>query len=280
MLRRPGITLFAALLFTGLVATPDAYAFGSSKMKGEVDLVRPSGGAAPTAKGKLKVEADTKKGTDKFEVHAIQIDPLLVHELWMEDPLLPGTFVFIAVMDSDGDDSAKYKVDTKKGDALPHGAADAVALGGLAVEVRPTGLAAVLEGEVPALGAKKKPVKAKLKMSLPGVPPAPDAQGKVEMRSKFDKGDHRIEVKAKKLPYDAVASFHLFIETAVEGVFAEVAVLVQKGSSEGRFRVRTKDGQALPLGIKGVDELEGRDVQIRGADLLTVYLEGVIPAMK
>ncbi len=281
MIRRIGITLFSALLFAGLVATPEASALGSSKMKGEVKLVRPSGGSAPSAKGTLKIETDIKKGQHRFEVHAIKIDPSLVHELWVEDPMRPGTFVWIAVMDQNvGDDSAKFRVDTKKGDALPHGAANAVDLGGLGIEVRPAGLAAVLQANVPALGGSQKPRKAKLKFALPVDPPALKASGKLEMRTKPSKGDERIEIKAKNLPFDTVASFHLFIETAVEGVFAEVATLVQKGKSEGRYRVRTKDGQALPFGASSVAEFEGRDIEIRGADLTTVYLEGVIPDLK
>lgn len=173
---RPALALAAAAL---LFSSPDALAKGPDQ-KGKADLTRPADGPDPDAKGEIEIEKSKKPGGEsEFEIEVENVDVLLVHELWMEEPAESGLLVYVADLevdddDDDGDDP-KLKYEAESGDddddddddeeeegddddddaPLPFDATSVDDLIGRAVEIRQAG-AVVLQGVVPELGQKGK----------------------------------------------------------------------------------------------------------------------------
>jgi hypothetical protein len=266
-------TLLVASLALLALVVADTSGMGppAPKQDSQVSLVRPDDPPDDDAKGTLRIRSE-KKG-ERFDVHVQKVDVDLVHELWIEEPDDSGLFVFVSTLDREKNE-LKYSVFTKKGDDLPLDAVDTEELIGRRVEVRSSD-AVVLKGVVPPYGLSKKPVKAKAEILAPQGAPEPDMQGKLELRSKPDKGQERIDFKVKKVPFETEGPFRVFIENDLD-VLTDVGELEQTGNSSGRFRRDTKQGQPLPLDVFGVIELAGRAIEVRDGDDV-VFLAGVIP---
>jgi len=118
-----------------------------------------------------------------------------------------------------------------------------------------------------------------VEVEAPDGAPAQDMHGTLSLRGKDDKGQERIDLKAKKVPFDD-GPFHVFVEEDVgAGTFVDSGKLDKTGKHEGRWRRDTKKGQALPDGVFFVSDLADRLIEVRDDDG-TVYLRGTIPLVK
>lgn len=142
--------IFSIILFAGVITRGSAAGANPCGLSVEVQLLRPTSAPESDAKGTLRVDTDVKLRSYSFEVFATNIDDFVSTELWVEYPLLPGTFLFISLMESDGSGSAEYGVDTGNGDTLPHNARSIDDLAGLQVELRQDGTS-ILSGTIPSL---------------------------------------------------------------------------------------------------------------------------------
>jgi hypothetical protein len=272
---RASSSVAVATLLAVLVADISGMAPKPPKEDSQVSLVRPDPAPDADAKGTLRIRSD-KKG-ERFDVHVQKVDAAVTYGLWIEDPDDSGLFVHFA--DLEGDDDLKLALDTKKGDELPLDAESNDDLIGRRLEVRAGG-DVVLKGTVPPFGLSKKPAKAKLEILPPDGAPAPEMKASLKLRSKADKGQERIDLKAKKVPFEDDGPFHVFIEDAVgSDVFEDAGELEQTDDTVGRYRRDTKQGQELPLGVGFVSELAGRALEVRD-DGGVVYLAGTIPAVE
>ncbi len=260
-----------ALLAGATLAMPPG---GNPKHDSQVSLVRPEDPPDPDAKGTLRIRE--KGNGESLEVHAMKVEEGAEHRLWVEDPDDSGLFTDVGALDGSGG-SQKLKFDTKHDDVLPLGVASVDELIGRRVEVRKAD-AVVLQGSVPPWGLSKKPAKAKVEVSAPDGAPLPDMHAKLSLRSKADKGQERIDLKAKQVDFDD-GPFHVFVEEDVgAGTFVDAGLLEQTDAHEGRWRRDTKKGQALPDGANFVIELAGRLLEVRHDGV--VYLRGTIPIVE
>ena len=264
----------AALITLVLVGTaPLAAAAG--KPDSTICLVRPDDGHDDNAKGTLRIRE--KGPNSSFEIHAIKVDGDAELHAWLEDPIDSDTFTDIGTLKGGG--SKKLKFDTKKGDELPLAAASLDDLMGRRLEIR-HGDDVILKGTVPPFGLEKKPQKADVTIDAEPGAPDEDMSFKLSLRSKEDKGQERIEIKAKKVPWDD-GPFHVFVEDGVaSGVFVDAGELDKKGGSNGTWKRDTKQGQALPDGVDFVKELAGRLIEVRRTSDDLKYVGGEIPAVE
>jgi hypothetical protein len=246
------------------------------KQDSQISLVRPDPAPDEDAQGTLRIR--THKGKDRFDIHVQKVDASQAHDVFIEDPAESAAFVHVTTLSGDGDD-LKLALDTKKGDALPLGVPQVADLIGRRVEIRAGDGQVLLFGDVPPFGLSKKPGKAKADIGAPDGAPAPEMHAKLSLRSKADKGQERIELKAKKVPWND-GPFDVFVEDGVgSGVFVNAGDVQKESDSEGSYRRDTKKGQSLPAGVSFVSELAGRTIEVRN-ELDVVYLRGTIPAVE
>jgi hypothetical protein len=277
----PIIRLLAVLLFLAPTALP--FAGGNDVHKFTVNLTRPAGALDDDAHGMLRLHSQMKQGRHRLDLKVHDVDTSLAHDLFIEDALDPGELVFAGTLEVTGGNSVSFKVDTKKGDALPLSAQDVLAYGGCRVEIRVAGQA-VLTCTVPGDhgGITTQSVNVPVRVKIPLLPPSvnapfPKMKGKLRMRSYKKKSMQRFRVQVRRAPFED-RTFHIFFEqTAGGGDFVEVGELKRRRkSSRGRLRLNTRRGDAMPMGVDYLSELGDRRVQVRDQDDL-VYLEGLIP---
>jgi len=262
-----------------LVPLAPAKAPGKGPKKADVtsSLVRPDAPPDPDARGAVRFRSQPKKDEDRdrVDVRVIKVDVGLSHHLFVEDGVGAGAFSDLGAMDV-VDGALRWSADSSQGDPLPGGAASLGDLTGRRFEVRQGG-DVVLETLGPDLAASKKPVKHKAMLEVPDAEADSGAQGRLAMRSKPDKGQHRLVVKVKKAPF-ADADVRLFVEDGVgSDSFQDAGAIDRKGSSSnGRYRRDTHQGAPLPLGVPDLAGLAGRRVQVRADDV--VLLELTLPA--
>ena len=268
---RPVIVAGLALACS-LVAAPTAEAGWE---KAQAMLVRPAAGVDADAKGTLEIRIKDNDGRERFRVKAKRVDAMLVHDLYLETAPGSGLFDFVASLDPKDDDELKLDLDTHDGDALPGGVASTADLEGRLVEIR-LGADVVLHALVPAYDDHEK-LKGKDDLELPLAPADEDVDGRIKVEDKQKKDDQKLEVKVKHLPLGP-AAFHLFMDDGLGTLTDLGAFELDDDLEDGKFRLRNKDGDALPFGVWALTELEGRALEVRD-DLGTVYLEGSVPVM-
>lgn len=132
-----------ATYLTGVV--PFLSGGSSSVAKTSTDLV------ATVGKGKIRLKSNSKAPYQRLEVRCKKLAKKSAVELWMRDPGT-GTFAMVQALQTNGGGNTKYKVQTKKGQPLPFGAATLGALAGVDLEVRDATSGNVLQsGQVPSL---------------------------------------------------------------------------------------------------------------------------------
>jgi hypothetical protein len=237
--------------------------------------VRPDDPSDEDARGSLRVRSHSKKKDvvdERLDVVVRRVDVQATHRLFMED--IEGVMIDLGPLDV-ASDELRLSLNTKQGDALPFDVDSLGELAGRDVEIR-QGSDVVLLSEMPGFDKSKKPVKTKLLLEAPGEGDPSDAlSGKLQMRSKADKGQHRITIRVKKASFDGT-DLHLWVEDG-DGVYQDEGTFEQKGSSKGRYRRDCRKGEALPGDVFDLADLAERGLQVRD-DLDEVLLEATIPA--
>jgi hypothetical protein len=142
------LAMFGILLFSGILSLGSAGAATGCSLDIEVPLMRPESGADSDAEGTLTLLRDKDEGVHAIDVHVTNIDGLVPHEVWIEYPHIPGTYLFISLMDREGDGGASYRIDNASGVTLPHGVTGVARLAGMGVQVR-RGAKPILGGVIP-----------------------------------------------------------------------------------------------------------------------------------
>lgn len=108
--------------------------------------------------------------------------------------------------------------------------------------------------------------------------PDSDAKGEVRVRSDVKKSEHEIDIKAERI--DSTLEHRLYIDDGL-GTLTLIGTLEPDGSDEVRYRVRTKDGDALPFAETDPANLVGRALEVRQviSAVEQVVLEGTMPAL-
>jgi len=266
------ITFAAAALSlcaVGLLAA----AGGNGKQDSQASLVRPEDPLDFDAKGTLRIRE--KGSSSSFEVRVLKVAKDSELNLWIEEPLDSDELIDVGPLSGGGSKTLSF--DTKKGGVLPFEVESLDELVGRAVRVQ-HGIDVVLQGFVPTWDLPGKPQKATAGIEPPDGAPADEMRGKLSLRSKADKGQERIELKAQHVPWDFVLVLRVFVEDAVDsGAFLDVGLIEKTGGKSGRWRRDTKQGDPLPGGASFVSELAGRLIEVRRASDGEVFLRGSIP---
>ncbi len=273
--------VLAALLALAFLAADLPALVSPGKAKSKVDvvgsLVRPVSPVDGDARGKMRFRSKSKKDVSVARVDVLvrKVDVSLQHNLFLEDGVGAGTFSDLGVLDA-VDGKLRWSADEGDGGSLPLGVDSLADLVDRRIEVR-QGSDLILEGVGPDLAASKKPVKHKAKLDDPEAEGDSVVSGQLSIRSKADKGQHRLSIKVKKAPF-GTSDIHLFCELAADsGVFVDAGLFDRKGSSSnGRYRRDTHLGAPLPLGVSDLAALSGRELQVRD-DADQVLLHVVLP---
>jgi hypothetical protein len=197
-------------------------------------------------------------------------------DLFMADSL--GDIVRVGdVVERRGGDY-RYRVRTKKGQALPFGAADVSSLSGRVIEVRTDVGSLVASGRMPSVDGPapraKGPARLSSALSVIGGVGDGGVHADVDVRRKRDgREEFRVEIERAEPGLQLIA----FVADAA-GVLREIGALTADDDDAGEYelRFRTKDGDALPLGAATVGELAGRALEVRTVDGVVVAV-GEIP---
>ena len=269
--------LVAALPLVAAVPGP-AHARG---LELESRLVRAPGAPDPDAKGEVEIESESDRGRFEFEVEAEQIDPSIEHRLYLEDA--QGAMQFIAQMLPEDFDEVRYRARSQDGDPFPFGVGDPFELAGRAVEVYQVlqgQEVLLLVGNVPGGGAGNPSAKASMRDRLDATEAAPArAKAFIKMKTRSRDGDERFEVKAKRLDFSDSQEYRVFLEDPAQaGTLVDVGPLERRrDSTSARYRRRTKDGDALPLGVSSVRELVGLRIEVVETGSDTAIFRGTVP---
>jgi len=184
----------------------------------------------------------------------------------------------------------KWRIRTKKGQALPFGVADVAELSGRAVEVRTAGGALVADGSMPAIAAAAGSAakSAKLRSALNVDVLVADAVGadsathavEVSVRVRRKSGD-REELKVEVEHAADGLDLELWLADAT-GALVNLGVLSTEpdgdDGTEYEISFRTDRAAGLPFGATSVADLAGRQAEVRtvAGDILA---EGTVPAL-
>jgi hypothetical protein len=173
-----------------------------------------------------------------------------------------------------------WRVRTQKGEALPFGVADLSSLAGRAFEVRTTAGNLVATGTIPTVAAASASAgkSAKLRSPLavdddaassdddaPGSSSSTGVKAEIEVRRKSD-GREEFKIEIERAAAGLILTAFM---TDAAGAFQEIGALSpdddDDDDGEYRLRLRTNEGDALPLGAATLHDLAGRLVEIRNA---------------
>ncbi|MCZ6786596.1 MAG: hypothetical protein O7E54_05470 [Planctomycetota bacterium] len=243
-------------------------------------LVRSPDSPDPDVEGKVEVEADD--GEEEFEIEAEHLDPGTIVEFFLADPDDADNFRSIGTVAADAGGEAELEFED--GAALPLGAASLDELADFLIEVR---LAAtgetLLTGTVPALPDFTTAVddfvgegdrargRSRLTAHVAGL------EGKVEIRSRPEKGRERFKMEAENLAEGTEVAF-LIEDPDDAGTFVQLASVA--ADATGEAEIDTNDGLPLPLGVTRVSELVGLEVRvIRDDGSEELLLSGTVPEL-
>jgi hypothetical protein len=224
----------------------------ATDLRARRDLVRAAGASDADVYG--HVEVRSRDGREKFTVEAEHLDAGAVIEVIVEDGA--ATLVSAGTATAGTTGEAELELDTGDGATLPAGASTVAGLAGRAVEVRDAAGGVLLTGTVPAVDASSGNAKASSKFEDDST----GASGKSEMKVQGRTGRQRFRLEAKGLPADAAAELWLDDGT---GTFVQVASVATNGGGKAKFRLDTRKGDALPLGVTDLQELSGRAFEVR-----------------
>jgi hypothetical protein len=273
------LPLFLAALVAAVVTAdlPDARASsGAEVRKGRVEL---TAGAAATAGAKGRIDADLHPARGSHDESArlrIKLEHLAgatAYTLWGTNPAT-ATLAQFGEVTTKQDGNAEFKIDTKRGDALPFGAT-LEGLAGGSVEVHDAAGGVVFSGNFPDLfGHKGPPLKARADLEAPAGAPFADAKGRIDVRFENPDSHHaarsRLKIKVEHLGRSS--HYTLWVNGTQFGE------LTTKGDGNAEFKVDTKKGDELPLGVT-LEQLAGATIEVRD-DSGAVVLTGTFPSLQ
>ena len=119
----------------------------------------------------------------------------------------------------------------------------------------------LLLGLMPAAAVAGDDYDVKTSLVRPDVAPDPDVKGNVRLRDKKS-SDQRFEVTVEST--DPTLDHVVLIETAPgSGTFTSLGLMKWNNVDEVKLQIKTKNGQALPLGKTKVQQLEGHEVRVQ-----------------
>lgn len=255
------LSILAVTSLVVSVAPPTAHA-AKDELEAKTKLMRPAGAPDDDAKGEIEIESED--GEQVIDVEAEDLDTSLTYEIFLEHPAGSGTMNSIGFLEEDDGDFI-FEEDTDEGGTLPFGASEVSELSGRTLEVR-SGGAVYLTGQVPFFDGASFKEKSKLKGSGKG-------QVRVEMKAKKGTQEFRLDVKKQ----GKKTLLEIWIENPDTDTLELVATVPAKKSGKASWKVRSKDGDALPHGVLNLQDLGGRDVEVRRVSDGAVRLSGVVP---
>jgi len=254
----------------------------NSKLKREVALQRPDPAPDDNAFGKAKLEM--KGNEQKFEVEAgnLSTDGASTYTVHIETTPTSDAFFSVGSMILKNAVSGAWELELKATGAAPAAlqVASLTELAGRELQIRDGSSATVLHGELPVLsaGVGQGNLNSKSTLFKASGSPSENPSGWVRIKFNAPQGWSEFEVEAKKL--NTTNGLSVFVEDGLgSNVFVNVGAMTLKGSApkvSARYRVRTKKGDSLPLGVFSLGELSGRKLELRDGSG-AAHLAGAIP---
>lgn len=242
---------------------------GGDWIKVKQSLVRPANSPDSDVTGYVEVRYRTKDNDQKFKVEAEHIDTNVSFSVFLETAVGSGVMQNVGSMKIDDSNEVELEIETEDGDALPFGVAHVSELAGRSVEVRDAGNAIYLAGVIPDIDGSNKNAQAKTSLSGAG-------KADLKIQKKAKKGDHRFELKLSKV--EKQTDFEIWLFDPSQGAMVKVTDVKTKKNGTGKYKVRTKKGQALPLGAATIDQISGLQIELRLTDG-SVRFSGAVPSL-
>jgi hypothetical protein len=261
-----GATVLAGTTPSPIVEEPEVHF-------GRCPLSRPDPAVDADAEGSLKLASGD--GRVVIKVHLRHLEPGQVYEITMTNPA-DGATESIGMVTINDEGGGRFKLDSKKGDAIPFGAQDLAAIEGFTVDVKDAAGAVVLTGAVCPAETKEddEPHGAdeECEANLARPDPAPDADATGEVEIEGEELEVEVERLAPMTAYDVV-----LIEPVDGGTSATIGQVTTGERGKGELEFEAVEGTPLPFGKTKVSEFVGFGVEIRDA-AGAVVLAGAIPA--
>ncbi len=238
----------------------------SGRERTEIALSRPEEAPDEDARGEAKLDEQESKNRSRFRV---EVRGLPEQDYFLDVEGEEGESEEGPALESKGHGRYRLRLDTKHGDALPLDLLDADDMEGRRIEIRGEDGDVYLVGTLGDLAKKAKSSKSSGRFGEGG-------SVRVRMASQPRVPNQSFELRARGL--DGVSDVVVLVEDPDGGEMVEVAELVVRHGS-ARLRLRTKDGDALPLGVADVKDLAGLAVELRDAESDELLAEGMLPGM-
>jgi hypothetical protein len=271
-----------ALLVLGAMAVENAEARrgsrGKDRVREKVRLAVDASSPLTVRQAYLKVERrGLPRQMVKIELKAAERGADLVVE--MADAA--GTLVQVGTMRESRPCVYKWRVRTRKGDALPFGVSDVADLSGRAVEVVTAAGQTVAGADFPSLATAgldndSQRIRLRAAMSVSDSDDDSSIDARVEVRRKKD-GRQEWKVEVDHAP--AGLSLEAWMDDGT-GTFAQVGSLEERVTDRGsEYEIERKsDEGGLPFGATDLSELSGRSVEVRDGSG-EVLASGFVPRL-
>ncbi|MBW2316905.1 MAG: hypothetical protein JRH10_22310 [Deltaproteobacteria bacterium] len=256
-----------ALGALALLAVPQTADADGETLRARSALVRSVGSPDADVSGRVAVMVKNKDGgrvIERLRVHVDDSDEAVIHLLYLEDDAAILQFVAFLTPDEDEPGELGYHASLKsnRGNSIRND--------------RPRGVASVLD-----LAGRALEPHLRAKADLDPTVNAPDADGKIKLRSRPVKGDERLELHAEGLDTSLGQTYHMFLEDpAALGTFVDQGALAPDPDEPDQLelKIRTKDGDPLPFGVATVGDLAGLAIEVRDGATGDVMLTGTVPS--
>jgi len=118
-------------------------------------------------------------------------------------------------------------------------------------------------------------VRARNRLTSGPASPFGDIDGHAKTERRIDR--EKLEVEADHLPVGTLVEF--FLDAGAGRGFESIGTATASATGEARIEFDTNDGDTLPLGVAGLEQLEGTAVEVRLMSDGTVLLAGTIPGL-
>jgi len=271
---RPSVAILASILllpsFADSAGAANKSGHANKMHVARTALVRPPAPPDDDARGVLEIRR--KKDRHWFAVKAKRLSaegPFDPYQLFVEEPANSGLMVDAGnLMHIDG---GVYRLKGSSQQAsLPLGVLDVGLLSGRRVEVRDGASEVVLRGLVGDISIKPKKLQEKAGMH------GSEGVGVIRVKHQPMTPNDRLEVTVKGLKPDTTYN-------VLMGDTGEKLGFVGKFDSDhkgrGTFRVQTRTGEPLPLGVDRIEQLITKEIEVCEAATGATLLLGNVPVL-